>query len=169
MKKTLFIFTMAIIIGTVSSTGIAFQRAASHGPDNRQMQVPLHRWWKFPKASEQLNITPEETKKLDALYQKTKEQMIDSGALLQKIMLKLEMEFDSDTFDPNNCLNSFKEAQDARTKLAMDKFEFAIKTRELLGKERFEELLNTFKQFRRNYGKKGVQKRQKKMLKDKNN
>ena len=169
MKKTIFIFMMAIVIGTISSTAFAFQRAAIHGHGDKQMQVPLHRWWKFPRASEQLNITPEETNKLDALYQKTKEQLIDSGALLQKTMLKLEMQFDSDTFDRNNCLKSFKEAQAARTKLAMDKFEFALKIRELLGKERFEELLNTFKQFRRHYGKEGIQKRQKKMLKAKNN
>ncbi|MCK5099111.1 MAG: hypothetical protein KAR45_13470 [Desulfobacteraceae bacterium] len=169
MRKTIFIFTLVIVIGVISNTSIAFQRSAGHGHGNQQMQVPLHRWWKLPIASEQLNITPEETKKLDVLYQKIKEQLIDSGALLQKNMLKLEMQFDSDPFDQNNCLKSFKDAQAARTKLAMDKFEFALKTRALLGKERFEELLNTFKQFRRHYSKKRMQKCQGKRLKTKNN
>lgn len=160
MKKTIFIFTMALVIGVISNTGIAFQGAGNPVQDKGQMQVPLHRWWKLPKASELLNITQEETKKLDDLYQKVKEQLIDSQALLQKKMLKLEMQFDSDSFDPKQCLKSFHEAQTARTKLAMDKFEFALKTRELLGKDRFEELLNTFKQFRRQYSKKRMQKRQ---------
>ena len=169
MKKTLFIFTMAIVIGVVSTVGIAFQGQGGPSHGDAQMQIPLHRWWKHPKATEQFNITPGETKKLDTLYQKVKEQLIDSQALLQKNMLKLEMQFTSDTFDQSQCLKLFKEAQTTRTKLATEKFEFVLKTREILGKERFEELLQTFKQLRQHSIRKEMQKRQEKMLKAKNN
>jgi hypothetical protein len=167
MKKILFIITMALLIGVTTSMGMAFQGkgSGSHSYSNKQMQIPLHRWWKLSQASEQLNITPEETKKLDELYQKVKEKLIDSEALLQKHMLKLEMQFDSENFNQNKCLQIFKDAQTARTKLALGKFEFALKTRDILGKERFEKLLNTFKQFRRHADKKGIQQRQNKMLK----
>ena len=166
MKKLFLIIAMALLIGT-TGTGIAFQRQGSghHGYGNKQMQIPLHRWWKLSYASEQLNITPGETKKLDDIYQKVKEKLIDSEAMLQKHMLKLEMQFDSENFDQNKCIKIFKEAQATRTKLALGKFEFALKTREILGKERFEKLLNTFKQFRRHAGKKGIQQRQKQMSK----
>jgi Spy/CpxP family protein refolding chaperone len=163
MKKIFFIVTMVLLIGT-ASLGIAFQghKSGGHNYGNKQMQVPLHRWWKLPQASELLNITPEETKKLDGLYQNIKEKLIDSGAQLQKDMLKLEMQFDSDAFDQKKCMQIFKEVQTTRTKLALEKFEFALKTREILGKERFDKLLNTFKKFKRHGAKKGKQQRQKK-------
>ncbi|MCK5542312.1 MAG: hypothetical protein KAI40_06435 [Desulfobacterales bacterium] len=165
MKKIIFVITMVLMIGATTSMGIASQRKESgrHSYGNKQMQVPLHRWWKLSQASEQLNITPEETKKLDDLYQKIKEKLIDSEAMLQKDMLKLEMQFDSESFDQNKCMQIYKEAQATRTKLALDRFEFALKTREILGKERFEKLLNTFKQFRRHADKKRIQQRTNKM------
>jgi len=168
MKKIIFIFTMAIVIGAVSSVGIAFQGQGNPGGHgDAQMQIPLHRWWKHPKALEQFNITPAETKKLDTFYQKVREQLIDSQALLQKDMLRLEMQFDSDTFDQSKCLKLFKEAQTTRTKLATEKFEFVLKTREILGKERFEELLKTFEQLKRHAVRREMQQRQTKMPMDK--
>lgn len=164
MKKIFFIITMALFIGT-ASLGIAFQgrEAGGQGYGNKQMEIPLHRWWKLSQASELLSITPDETKKLDDLYQKAKEKLIDSGALLQKNMLKLEMQFDSDDFDQNKCLQTFKEVQATRTKVALERFEFALKTKEILGKERFDKLLKTFKQFRHHGVKKEMQQSQKKI------
>jgi len=170
MKKTVLIFTMALLIGTLSTTAMAFQgKGGLENSGKGSMQVPIHRWWKFPKAAEKLNITPEETEKLDALYQKSKEQLIDSEALLKKNMLKLEMQFDSDPFDSAKCLKNFNDAQTARTKLAMEKFKFALQSREILGKERFEQLKNTFRQFRQQHSKKAIQNHKGKMSKPKNN
>ncbi|MCP3898428.1 MAG: hypothetical protein GY707_01690 [Desulfobacteraceae bacterium] len=173
MKRVLFIITMVLVFGATTSIGTAYQGQrqkghagqGKHSYGNRQMQVPLHRWWKLPQATEQLNLTPEEIKIFDDLYQKVKVQLIDSDALLQKQMLKLEMQFDSENFNQNKCLKIFQDAQSARTKLALDKFEFALKTRDVLGKERFEKLLNTFKQFRSKALKRGIQQRQNKSLK----
>lgn len=127
------------------------------GHGSKHMQIPLHRWWKLPVALQGLSITPEESKKLDDLYQKVKEKLIDSKASLQKSMLKLEMQFDSDNFDHDQCLKIFKEAQETRTELALDKFGFTLQTRKILGKERFDKLFRNFKQFKHRASKKNRQ------------
>ena len=151
MKKILFVVTIFLVIGMSTGTGMTYhgkERGRNKSYASKPVQIPLHRWWKLGSVAEQFKITPEETKNLDALYLSVKEELIDSDALLKKQMLKLEMQFSSENFDKNKCMQTFKNAQEIRTKLAVGKFKFALKTREILGKERFEKLLNNFKKFR---------------------
>lgn len=134
MKKIIMLF---IVMGLLTS-GTAL---AGRGHDgDRDFEGPKGSWWKIPAAAETLKITKEEADKLDALYVETQKKQIELKADLEKKRLMLDMALEADTLDRKACLKLFDETQAIRNKISGERFAFFLKTRELLGKDRFKTL-----------------------------
>ncbi len=131
---------IAILTATICFLifGTALARPGHH---DKGMGMPLLRWWKIPALAEKLAITPAESKKLDSLYTETKKALIDQKAAIEKKMLSLEMLLSADTFNKKDCLQIFEEIQSLRTRLATDRFQFVLNSRDILGNERFQQLM----------------------------
>lgn len=135
MPKKIALLTVTICF---LLTGTALAGPPGH---DREMGMPLLRWWKMPAMAKQLSITPGESEKLDALYTATKKALIDQKAAIEKKMLSLEMLLSGETFDKKACLNAFEEVQALRTQLATERFQFVLNSREILGNDRFQQLM----------------------------
>ncbi len=142
MKK-LIIIAVALFF---AATGICFSGMKS---EKDSMELPSGKWWKLPKIAKDLNITPEEQKKLNSMYAQTRRQMIDMKGELQKELLEIDLLFDEENFDKTACLNRFKKMQKARTDIAIEQFKFITEVRKLFGKERFEQLKVKHRQIRK--------------------
>lgn len=70
--------------------------------------------------------------------------MIDLKSNVEKEKLELEMILDQQDFNESACMDRFKKFQDARTKLANERFRFLIEVRKLLGLDRYRQLKTEF-------------------------
>lgn len=148
MKKSIVLSAaMLLLFSTIALAIPGHGRDGDRGPD-MDMQVPLIRWWKMPKVATDLQITPDESKKLDSIYAATKNALIEIKADMEKKMLTLEMQISSDDLNPKACLKVFEEVQAIRTSMAIERFQFMLETREVLGNDRFQSLMKVHEQKR---------------------
>ena len=140
--KRIIIFTFSLLI---ILSGISFSQP--HGKSD--ISIPMFRWWKIAQIRDQLNITESETTELDKIYQEVKTKMIDFKASAEKKMMILEMELGEAAFNKDVCLKLFKETQDIRTDIAMERFKFVLRTKEILKQERFDQLTEIYKEHRK--------------------
>jgi len=69
------------------------------GPGERFHSLLPGKWWKHPRAAEELKLTPDQINKLEDIFLKYKTQMIDIKASMEKKRLELDNLLDKDTVD----------------------------------------------------------------------
>ena len=155
MKKSILFIFMAVL-GILVIFGAAHARfdAKGAGLGKGGMGVPPGKWWKMPRVAEELSLTKEEKEKMDTLYLEHRRGMIDLRGEVARERLEIEHILDSSAFDAAVCMDRFKKLQEASNKVATERFRFLVRVRELLGLDRFQELKEEVRQFKRK-GKKG--------------
>jgi Spy/CpxP family protein refolding chaperone len=144
MKK-IVLFTL---ICCLSLSGLGF--AMNH--HSKESMPPGGKWWHIPEMSKKLNLTSEEQEKLDELYVKNREKLIELKSDVEKKMLAMEQIIENENFNESVCIEQFKKLQDTRTKLAIERFRFLVEVRKLLGFERFQQLKIGFDKHRMKMG-----------------
>ncbi|MDY6837891.1 MAG: periplasmic heavy metal sensor [Thermodesulfobacteriota bacterium] len=104
-------------------------------------KMPHGRWWHAPEIVERLDVTADEQATLDALALERERELIDLKGAVQRQELELETILDQADFDRAACLDQFDKLLDARREVARKRFGFHVKVRELLGLDRYRELL----------------------------
>ena len=151
MKKV----TIFTLICLLAASGIGLAR----GPRGMEgLKMPHGKWWRMPEVAKKLELTSEEQQKLDDLFVQSRRRMIDVKSNVQKEGLELEMILDQQDFDESACMDRFKKFEDARTKLANERFRFLVEVRKLLGLDRYRRLKTEFRD-RRVHRMKGQQER----------
>ena len=74
------------------------------GPGGAMHWLLPGKWWKHPKASTELNLSPEQINKLDDIFTKHKSSMIDIKATIEHKELELGNLIDKDNADDNAIL-----------------------------------------------------------------
>jgi len=108
------------------------------------MNVPVIRWWLRPDIVKELSLTKQEIQQLDEAYNKTKMDLIDQYGKSKKAMLELEIEMRKENYDKDVSLELFKKVQDIKSVLAVDRFKYFMKTRDIINSQRFEQLKQIF-------------------------
>ncbi len=138
MKKV----TIFSLICLLAASGIGLAR----GPRGMEgLKMPYGKWWRMPEVAKKLELTSEEQQKLDDLFVQSRRRMIDLKSNVQKEGLELEVILDQQDFDESACMDRFKKFQDARTRLANERFRFLIEVRKLLGPDRYRRLKTEFR------------------------
>ena len=119
--------------------------------EKSMLRLPDGKWWLVPHMAESMQITAEEQATLSDLYFEMRREMIAAKSGLQTQMLELEILFDREPFDKNNCQTQYMKVQQARTQLAAKRFEFVTEVRQLLGAQRFRQLERQFRQAKKKY------------------
>ena len=145
MKKRI-VFSLVIVMALMIACTAVHARDRRPGPpEGREGQVLINvKWWKMPGISERLSLTKEEKEKLDTLYFENRSRMIDLKSGIQKERLVLGRLLDSSGFDASAAREQFKKVIETTHQLAMERFGFLLKVREMLGLERFQQLKEEF-------------------------
>lgn len=146
MKKIVCI----AVVFMLAFTGMSMAKGKD-GRTKGDMGIPGGKWWRMPRLAEKIALTDDEKKTLDAMNIEKRRKMIDLTSQIAKEKLELEVLLDADKFDPEACMNRFKNVQDASAATAMERFKFLVEVRQLLGVDRFRELKNTAQGFRRQH------------------
>ena len=138
MKKVT-IFSLVCLLAA-SGIGLAWEHRGGEG-----LKIPHGKWWRMPEVTEKLGLTSEEQQKFDDLFVQSRRRMIDLKSNVEKEKLELEMILDQQDFDEFACMDRFKKFEDARTKLANERFGFLVEVRKLLGLDRYRRLKKEFR------------------------
>lgn len=131
-----FMFILPPVCAAKQRSGC--EGGAHHGKEG--MGVPRGKWWKMPQMAERLNLSAEEKQKLDSMFFEHRRRMIDLQGAKEKERLELERLLDSTPLDSAACMERFMKVQEAHKGIAVERFGFLLRVRELLGLDRFQEL-----------------------------
>ena len=120
-------------------SGISMARDKGYSRDGID-DLPRGKWWRMPEVASELKISSAEQAKLDDLYYKHQNQMIDHKSELKKEQITLEWFIEKETLDESACKDQFQKVLEARNTLSTERYNFLMEVRKLLGYERFLQL-----------------------------
>jgi Spy/CpxP family protein refolding chaperone len=93
-------------------------RGGQGGPMGGEFHIgPGGMWWKNPSVVQRLALTPDQTKKMDDIFQQSRIQLIDLRADVQKQEVMLEPLLSSSTLDSAKATAQIDKVADARANL----------------------------------------------------
>jgi len=143
MRRLVFYVLMCFLV----LPGISM--AGDHGGPNEGIDLPPGKWWRMPDVAKELNISSDGQQKLDDFYYKHRTQMIDLKGALEKEQIALERSIEKEVLDEAVCKDQYQKVLNARNKLSIERYNFLIEVRKLLGYERFLQLKPKFRELRK--------------------
>ena len=148
MKLKRALGLMAVILTMLAMAGPATANSSSKW-----------RWWHNEAIITQLKLTPEETNALDEAYVESRRRMLEVKGRVEAERFKLEEMMSRPEIDVAALREQNRQMESARTELAEVRFDFLLKSREILGYERFHKLTEIQRQWREERRQKWEQKR----------
>lgn len=139
------IFYVLICIFVLSGVSVARDR----GKSIDVIDLPRGKWWRTPEVANELNISPDERAKLDDLYYEKRNQMIDLKGNVKKERLELERIIENKSFDESASMNQFQKVLNAYNKLSIERYNYLIEVRKILGYKRFLQLKPKYYELRK--------------------
>lgn len=118
------------------------------------------RWWHNDEIITQLNLSPQEIEELDDAYIASHRRMLEIKGRVEAERFKLEELLTRPEIDAAAIREQNRHMESARTELAAVRFDFLLKSREILGHERFQKLIEIQRQWREERRKRWEQKRE---------
>ena len=115
-------------------------------PDRRPLQAallpnaPPGKWWHNPRMVMRLNLTPEQQKKMDDVFQQSRLRLIDLNASLQREEAMLDPLVNSDQLDDSKVLPQIDKVAQARAELEKANARLLLGIRHLLTPEQWKRL-----------------------------
>ena len=144
MRRSVFYMLICFFV----LSGVSMARDRSYSRDGIE-DLPRGKWWRMPEVASELKISSDEQAKLDDLYYKHRNQMIDHKSELKKEQISLEWFIEKEKLDEAACKDQFQKVLEARNKLSTERYNFLIEVRKLLGYERFLQLRPKFYELRK--------------------
>ena len=117
---------------------------AAGAPAADFLDLPPGRWWKNSDVIRQLNLAPDQQKKLDDIMFAHMERMIDLKAALDKEELKIKMLLDQPQIDEKQVLAQVDKVLAARNQMQRTRAAMFVKVRVLLSAEQWEKMKAAF-------------------------
>jgi Spy/CpxP family protein refolding chaperone len=124
------------------------------------------RWWQNEEIITQLKLTPQETKALDEAYIESRRRMLEIKGRVEAERFKLEEMLSRPAIDAADIRAQNRHMESARSELAEVRFDFLLKSREVLGHERFQKLIEIQRKWREERRKRWEQKREEEARQD---
>lgn len=108
----------------------------------RAQDVPPGRWWHSTNVVQQLQLTQDEVGRLDRAFEASRIKMIKLKSKLEAEQYKLKSMIEKGNADDAAVKTQNRNLEAARSALADERFAFFIRCRDIIGNERFQQLLN---------------------------
>jgi len=146
------IFTVAAGFASVTAAGAqGFGPGAGPGPMNRppmerafgSMGAGARGWWNNPRMIEQLKLTDDQRKAMDAILLQHREKLVDLRANLEKAELALQPLMSADTPNDSAITAQIDKVVQARAELERANARFLLAIREKLTADQWKQIQNT--------------------------
>jgi len=108
--------------------------------DHGDGMMPFGMWWKNPEVVRRLGVTPDQTKRMDALVLQSRLQLIHLHATLQEEQLMLEPLLDASPFDEAKALEQINKIADTRADLEKTNAKMLLSIRGVLTADQWTKL-----------------------------
>ncbi|MBW2590654.1 MAG: hypothetical protein JRD71_08055 [Deltaproteobacteria bacterium] len=102
---------------------------------------PPGKWWHSPQASEKLNLSDEEIKMLDKQFVDSRRKLIKLKSVVESEQFELDFLFDSENISNKEAMKQFDKLGQAKKHLSTERFRLLLGVRNILGLERFRQLI----------------------------
>jgi Spy/CpxP family protein refolding chaperone len=99
--------------------------------------MPHGKWWRSQRAAKHLDLTEEETARLDEKFVESRRKLIDLKSNVERQQFELDNLLESEVLDEAAMMEQFKKLETARADLSTERFSFLLQVRHILGFERF--------------------------------
>jgi Spy/CpxP family protein refolding chaperone len=106
--------------------------------------MPSGKWWKDPEFIKALRLTSDDDKKLDKLFVKYRRRMIDLTNRVEKEQFEYQNLMEAPNLDEAAVNRQLKKLEEARTELYAEKNRFVVEVRKILGRDRFQKLVQLY-------------------------
>jgi Spy/CpxP family protein refolding chaperone len=109
--------------------------------------VPAGKWWYNTKIQKNLNLSQNEIDQLDKLFAKSRRKLIKLKSEVEHEQFELDQLLGKKKVDDNEVKKQFKKLEKARNKLANERLQFVVGVRNILGRDRFQQLKSNYKKW----------------------
>jgi Spy/CpxP family protein refolding chaperone len=108
--------------------------------ETQAKDMPMGKWWQWPKLATTLNLTSDEKQSLDNLYAQNHDTMSALASSLKKEHLKLEGILEENPVDQTAFNNQFSQVEAVKRNLDNAHLQYLLGVRNILGPDRFKQL-----------------------------
>ncbi|MCP4681329.1 MAG: hypothetical protein GY864_03245 [Desulfobacterales bacterium] len=110
--------------------------------------TPSGKWWQFQIVSKQLRLNSHEKQKLNKLFSNNRYKLIELKMRVEKEQFGLENTLEKDDTNKTEAMKQWQRLEDARARLAAERFRYLLNVRTTLGNQRFQKLKILFQESR---------------------
>lgn len=110
-------------------------------------EVPAGKWWYNNKIQKNLNLSQNEIDQLDDLFAKSRRKLIKLKSEVENEQFELDQLLGKKKVDDAKVKKQFKKLEKARNKLANERLQFVVGVRNILGRDRFQQLKSNYKKW----------------------
>ncbi len=111
-------------------------------------ELPGGKWWHVPRITESLELTQKQIQQLDETFVRSRRNMFELKSNMERERFELDNLMEKNNLDEAATMRQLKNFQDARSRLAREKFKFVVKVRGILGNKSFRKLKTIYEQRR---------------------
>ena len=100
------------------------------------------KWWKHPRVTQELNLTPEQSSEIEKIFVKSRPKLIDLRADLEKKQLALQVAMEDKTADRASVEKKIEEVETARASLQKTRAMMLLDMKQVLKPDQWEKLLS---------------------------
>ena len=112
-------------------------------------ELPQGRWWRVPPVADRLNLNEDQKRRLDDKFYTNRRRLIELKGALEREQLEVRRLLEKEPMDEAAVMTQFRNMDEARGRLARERFYFVVEVRKILGYERFQRLESMVGQFKR--------------------
>ena len=110
-------------------------------------EVPAGKWWYNTKIQKNLNLSQNEIDKLDKLFAKSRRKLIKLKSEVEHEQFELDQLLGKKKVNDAAVKKQFEKLEKARNNLAIERLQFVIGVRNILGHDRFQQLKSNYKKW----------------------
>lgn len=98
------------------------------------------KWWYNPQISKDLNLTEEETANLEQGFRESRRNFIDLKSNVEREQFELDNLLEDEKINEEAIKKQYQKVERERAKLSEERFNFIMKIRSIMGRERFQKM-----------------------------
>ena len=98
------------------------------------------KWWYNPQVSKDLNLSEDEKERLEQGFRESHRNLIDLKSRVERERFELDNLLEDGNMNDAAVKNQFKKLEKERAKLSEERFNFIMRIRSIVGKERFQKM-----------------------------
>ena len=110
-------------------------------------EVPAGKWWYNTKIQQNLNLSQNEIDQLDDLFAQSRRKLIKLKSEVENEQFELDQLLGKNKVDDAAVKKQFQKLEKARNKLANERLQFVVGVRNILGRDRFQQLKSNYKKW----------------------